>query len=172
MTKDEFWEHIRATRRTDPDEHAERLATRLARMPVKEILAFGRWWETLDAKAYTWELWGAAYLINGGCSDDGFDYFRRWLLLQGRKVYEAAMKDPDSLADVLKGDGEVEAEVNPAYDAYCATTGREDYYEALKAQYPKLPALPALNNDWDFDDDAEMRRRYPKLFATYSGESG
>jgi len=34
-------------------------------------------------KAYTWDLWGAAYLINGGCSDDGFEYFRRWLVSRG-----------------------------------------------------------------------------------------
>jgi hypothetical protein len=170
MTKDEFWEHIRATRRLDPDEHTERLAVRLAKLPAKEILSFGRWWETLDAKGYTWKLWGAAYLINGGCSDDGFDYFRWWLMLRGRAVYEAALKNPDSLAAVLKGEGEVEAGSNPANDAYSAATGREDYYEALKAQYPKLKfALPDLGDGWDFDDDAQMRRRYPKLFAAYSG---
>ena len=170
MTKDEFWEHIRATRRLDPDEHLERLAVRLAKLPETEILSFGRWWETLDAKGYTWKVWGAAYLINGGCSDDGFDYFRRWLLLQGQKVYEAALKNPDSLAVVLKGEGEVEVGSNPAYDAYTAITGREDYYEALQARYPKLQlALPDLGDGWDFDDDAQMRKRYPKLFADYSG---
>lgn len=173
MTKDEFWEHIRASRRLDPDEHAERLAVRLAKLPTKDILAFGRWWDTLHRKSYTWKLWGAAYLINGGCSDDGFDYFRDWLLLQGRPTYEAALRNPDSLADVLKGEGEVEAECNPAYDAYSAATGRGDYYEALKAQYPKLKFdMPDLGDGWDFDDDARMRRRYPKLFAAYAvGES-
>jgi hypothetical protein len=31
------------------------------------------------------DQWGAAYLANGGCSDDGFDYFRGWLIGQGRK---------------------------------------------------------------------------------------
>ena len=36
--------------------------------------------------SYRWDLWGAAYLANGGCSDDGFDYFRGWLIGQGRKV--------------------------------------------------------------------------------------
>ena len=170
MTKDEFWEHIRATRRLDPDEHIERLATRVVTLPVEEILSFGRWWETFDAKAYTWKLWGAAYLVNGGCSDDGFDYFRWWLILQGRAAYEAALKNPDSLAGVLRGDGEVEAGSNPAYDAYSAATGRDDYDEALKARYPKLNLeLPALKDDWDFEDDAAMRRRYPKLFAAYGG---
>jgi hypothetical protein len=44
------------------------------------------------------DQWGAAYLANGGCSDDGFDYFRGWLIGQGRKVYETVLADPDSLA--------------------------------------------------------------------------
>ncbi len=171
MTKDEFWEHIRATRRLDPDEHAERLAARLAKLPVKEILSFGRWWQTMKARSYTWKLWGAAYLINGGCSNDGFEYFRNWLILRGREVFEAAVRDPESLAAVLKGDGEVEAEVTPAYDAYCAATGEDDYVAALEKQYPNLPGYPALKKGWDFDDDRAMRRRYPTLFATYVEET-
>ena len=48
-------------------------------------------------RAYRQELWGAAYLINGGCSDDGFVYFLGWLIAQGRDVYQAALPDPDSL---------------------------------------------------------------------------
>jgi len=35
-----------------------------------------------------------------GCSDDSFDYFRGWLIAQGKDVYLAALHDPDSLADV------------------------------------------------------------------------
>jgi hypothetical protein len=33
-------------------------------------------------------MWVAAYLMNGGCSDDGFDYFRGWLIAQGRTTLE------------------------------------------------------------------------------------
>ena len=56
------------------------------------------------ADAYTWDLWGAAYLINGGCSDDGFAYFRSWLISRGRAAYEEAVRDPDSLADLVDPD--------------------------------------------------------------------
>jgi hypothetical protein len=167
MTQDEFWQHIKATRRLDPDEHAERLATRLAKLPADDILAFGAHWEAALAKAYTWKLWGAAYLVNGGCSDDGFEYFRNWLVLQGQAVYDAALNDPDSLAAYLKGDAEVEADGNPAYDAYAAVTGKEDYFDALKQQHPTLAANPALTMDFAFEDDAEMSKRYPKLYAAY-----
>ena len=46
------------------------------------------------------DLWGAAYLINGGCSDDGFDHFRGWLMTQGREVFARAVAEPDSLAEL------------------------------------------------------------------------
>jgi hypothetical protein len=170
VTRDEFWQHIRATRRTDAEEHGDRLTARLAKLPVQEILSFGRWWYLMLAKAYTWKLWGAAYLINGGCSDDGFLYFRTWLILQGRKVYEAAVKNPESLAALLKGDGDVEAECYPASEAYTAATGREDYVAALEKRYPKLPDYPELKDGWDFDDEAQMRKRYPKLTAAFIDE--
>src|ERR1700731_1618466 len=55
--------------------------------------------------AYTWDLWGAASVIHGGCSDDGFEYFRRWLVLRGRDVYEDALADPDSLAQLNSQSG-------------------------------------------------------------------
>jgi hypothetical protein len=39
-------------------------------------------------------------VINRRCSDDGFDYFRSWLMLQGRETFGRAVAAPDSLADL------------------------------------------------------------------------
>jgi Protein of unknown function (DUF4240) len=54
----------------------------------------------LMAASYRTLPWAAACLINGGCSDDGFDYLRGWRIVQGREVFERSMADPDSLADL------------------------------------------------------------------------
>lgn len=167
MTQDEFWAHIRASYRRDVDDHADHLAARLARLPVDEILEFGRLWLMAKATAHTWDLWGAAYLINGGCSDDGFDEFRNWLILQGRETFDAAVANPDSLADGLKGHGEIGSTAHPSYDAYCAATGRDDYVAGLAARYPEMPDEPTLGKEWDFDDAASMRSRFPRLAAAY-----
>lgn len=43
-------------------------------------------------------LW--SIIIHGGCGDDAFWDFRAGLVALGRKVYEAALKNPDSLAAV------------------------------------------------------------------------
>ncbi|WP_257233953.1 DUF4240 domain-containing protein [Streptomyces sp. JV178] len=61
-------------------------------MAAQQIL-----WDLLGT-SYRAPLWAAAFTINGGCSDDGFDYVRGWLVLQGHEVFERAVADPDSLA--------------------------------------------------------------------------
>ena len=177
MTEDEFWDHIRATRRADPGAHEERLTQRLAKLPPEEILDFVHLWRVLRARAYRQDLWGAAYLIQCGCSDDGFEYFRDWLILQGRAVYEAAIADPDALAEVLDGETEGFATGEIWIDAWIEATGApsdgeqyEAFYRALKFRHPKPPELPRLGRQWDFDDDGEQRKRLPRLAALYLGD--
>ena len=174
MTDGEFWARVAATRDADPDTHAERLTARLAELPEGERLDFVHWWGVVDCRAYRRDLWGTAYLINGGCSDDGFDYFRDWLILQGRAVYEAAIADADTLAEVRDGEDAVECECRPGPDAWFAATGTEPdeegsdaYSRALMFRHAKPPSKPPLAPGWDFDDHDEVRRRLPRLAAIY-----
>ncbi|MFB7650948.1 MULTISPECIES: DUF4240 domain-containing protein [unclassified Streptomyces] len=78
-----------------------RTASLLASWPVEEIVAAEQVLWELMVDSYTNPLWAAAYIANGGCSDDGFDYFRGWLIAQGRGVFERAVTDPDALAERL-----------------------------------------------------------------------
>jgi hypothetical protein len=54
----------------------EALRTELRALSLDEIIAFEVAFRRYLNEAYTWDLWGAAYVIHGGCSDDGFEYFR------------------------------------------------------------------------------------------------
>ncbi|WP_232836398.1 DUF4240 domain-containing protein [Lentzea terrae] len=72
--------------------------TLLAQRPVPEIIAAHQAVQRLMDASYLRDLWAAAYLILHGRSDDSFDYFRAYLLTQGRHVFESAVSDPDSLA--------------------------------------------------------------------------
>ncbi len=50
--------------------------------------------------AHQYGIWCAASVIDESCTtNSGFDCFKTWLVGQGREVYMAALKDPDSLAD-------------------------------------------------------------------------
>jgi hypothetical protein len=163
MTDDQFWTFLEA--HVVVDEHrdvdVEGLGDALERLPLDEIRAFDDAFARMFHRSYTWPLWGAAYLINGGCSDDGFDYFRGWLIGQGRTTFEAALRDPDSLADHALPDLACEDILYVASAAYKAVAGQE------------MPAdvrpFPDLGPGWDFDDDKEMGRRYPRLHAAFAG---
>src|SRR6266576_2839596 len=111
MNEDIFWQLIAESKQGgggDSDAQIAALQERLQSLPESEIVEFdGLLHGQLD-RSYHRDLWAAAYLINGGCSDDGFDYFRAWLIAQGRDVFERALQDPESLAEVAEPEAELE----------------------------------------------------------------
>jgi hypothetical protein len=162
----QFWQLIEtACAATAPDTGAVVDALRLAlrQLPPEEIVAFDSLlWEQL-ARSYQWDLWAAAYVVNGGCSDDGFDYFRGWLIAQGQVVFESALRDPDRLVDVVAGQQdtlESEDMLGVAYDAYRAVTGRE-----LQSAGQPMPPEPS-GDQWD-ESEAAMRAPLLALQAGY-----
>lgn len=184
MDREQFWalvEVAKAASGGDCKQQAAQLVAALRQRSVSEVLDYDHIHSWLMAQSYRLALWGAAHLINGGCSNDGFDYFRGWLLGQGHAVWQAALADPDSLAshpqvrarasqrerfDTL----DCEAMWGVAWEAYEALTGQE-----LTGQVADRHPWPAElqeddwdpGEDWDFDDAAEVRRRYPRLWALY-----
>jgi len=101
MEASDFWRIIGATRLAGgdyPDDRVKTLRDQLDGLSPQELQSFQNHYDSLILRAYRWDLWGAAYIINGGCSDDGFRYFRDWLISEGEEVYEAALADPESLA--------------------------------------------------------------------------
>ena len=172
MRTDDFWAVIdRATadRPASPDEVAKRAAADLATREPEEIVAWGRHLDKVMAASGKEDLWAAAYLINGGCSDDGFDHFRGWLVAHGRDVVARSVRDPDSLADLpavrsAAATGavfEAEAVLSIAQEAFAQATGGE--LPEREAPVPRPD--PAML--WDFDDEEEMQRRLPRLSALF-----
>ncbi len=112
VDRQRFWAVLDVARTSGADNagHARALVESLSRESPEDIESFARIQAELMNESYAWPLWGAAYVINGGCSDDGFDYFRGWLLIQGREVWERALADPDSLVRAVPEGGAVECE--------------------------------------------------------------
>ena len=138
------------------------LHKRLLTLIPEEIVAFEREYDMRRNEAYKWDLWGAAYEINGGCSDDGFEYFRAWLISRGRAVFEAALINPDSLAAHVKADEdnyEFEAFLYLSRRVYKEITGKEPDYEN-GVEFKKEPD----GQEWDFEDDTELSTRFPMLY--------
>jgi hypothetical protein len=180
VDRDGFWELVESARAevddtvADPDGVADSLTKALGQLAVEEIAGFGVELERLQADSYRQDLWGAAYLINSGASDDGFDYFRGWLVAQGQEVWDAALADADSLADVVDEDLSEEFEgfngegmLSVALNAYESATGSDKgYWEAVEEAGIDTPDVP-MGENFDFDDTGEMRTRYPLLAALF-----
>ena len=161
-----FWRLVEDARRDaggDTERQSELLATRLEQLPVQQIADFGEIRRRLDERAYTWDLWGAAYVIDDGCSDDCFRDFRGYLISLGRGPYEAALKNPDSLAPVVQDaeTGDWENADNVAPDAYEDVAG-----EDIPSGDSDLSGSPR-GEEWDDEQQDELVRRYPALAARF-----
>jgi Protein of unknown function (DUF4240) len=161
-----FWRLIADTRReagNDTGEQSSLLEERLSKLPPRAILAFARIRKELDRRAYTWSLWGAAYVIEDGCSDDCFRDFRGYIISLGRTAYEKALVDPDSLASVAKDaeTGDWENADNVAPDAYSSATGDDFPMDDSDL------SGPPRGTPFDENDTASLARRYPTLAARF-----
>jgi len=96
MDENLFWELIGDGLANQPiGERLDTLPERLAAFKATAIRDFEKILHAIEARAYRWDVWALAYLLQGGCSDDAFEDFRGWLILQGRQVFEGAIADPD-----------------------------------------------------------------------------
>jgi hypothetical protein len=166
MTIDTFWNIIEAVHSQSPDDmdtKCDALRERLSSLSPDEMKAFRRHFDDCDARAYDWGLWGAAYIINGGCSDDSFSDFRSSLISRGRQVFETALADPDSLADLGL------SEDDACYEgyAYAVTDAETAVLGAVDTRAGGFPAEPS-GEPWDEDDDDALAARFPRLHSVYS----
>ncbi len=168
MTVDAYWALIDQARARAADADADAVAAALTGLlteaGVDAVRDADHAYRSLAATAYGWPLWGAAYVINGGCSDDGFEYFLGWLIGQGRDVFERAVAEPDSLAEVVTGD-DMDQVFSEDMQA-AATTAAFALTGGWSTGATKVP-LPELDGGWDFDDSGEMAARYPRLAAIF-----
>ena len=179
MTLDEFWERIYATKRDSSRDQVTAFTERLAKLRPAEIIDFDYWWGVLKSEAYTWNIWGAAYVLGGGCSDDSFIDFRTWLILQGRDVFQTVVTNPDSLLD--HANNGCRCECYPAMRAWFQATGTardDDGYAAwsaqCEAQHPlkkgQKSARESMGERWDFDDEDEVYKRLPRIATHVYGK--
>jgi hypothetical protein len=168
MRTDDFWAVIgRATadRPATPAEVAKRAAADLATRDPEEIVAWARHLDRVMAASGTQDLWAAAYLINGGCSDEGFDNFRGWLIAHGRETVARSVGSPDALAEMPAV--RAAAQSGAVFEAgEVLGVAEEAYRQATGSELPagETPVTrPDAADLWDFDDEEEMQRRLPKL---------
>jgi hypothetical protein len=168
MPEQRFWALIGATTafESDPERQLAALHAALRKLSIDEIEAYEAAFDAQMMRSYSWDLWGAAYVIDGGASDDGFEYFRCWLISKGQRIFDKVMADPDSLADILapKIDGVLEFEefAYVARKVWSEKAGRPGS-EMPNAAWMAYPGREPSGTRFE-EDAAYLAKRYPKLW--------
>jgi hypothetical protein len=155
MNDKRFWEIIDRSRsgcgRFDEEKHNAQLTSILQELEASEIVRFKENYELKELAAYRWDLWAMAYIIQSGCSDDGFSEFREWIVSQGREFYESTLANPEYLSEVL----DPLEETQFFHTVYFAA---DHVYEKKTKQAlidvatgPGLPAEPA-GHEWEEEE--------------------
>lgn len=165
MNIDEFWQIVeRAHQKSGGDMEAKcrLLGDELRRLIPAEIRSFDRHFTGCFFKAYSHDIWGAAYIIGHGCSDDSFMDFRSTLISLGRAPFETALADADSLADFDMDPDQAfyQGYQYAAWEAYCEMTGDAEMPRDEIPEHPESPTgIPF--KEW------QMSERFPRLAAKY-----
>ena len=176
MDEEQFWAIVQTAvdeAGDDEDEYLEVVKRELSKLSLKEMIGFRLRTDKLLYDSYTSEMWCAGYLMNGGCSDDGFEYFRLWVISRGRKVYEAAMANPDNLIDYIDDDDEMDFFEFESF-WYVALEAFEEAVDADLYDYIDCDNFktcegnyPNFEFNWEEDEPESMQKLCPRLFEKF-----
>lgn len=141
-------------------EQVVKLGDSLREFKAIEIKRFQSFYCKLMKSLYHWNVWALAYAARDGCSDDAFEEFRTWLILQGNsKLIDTAISTPHLAApDVPKNPDLPEASLLFTIgDAYMRRKG-----EPLKAC--RIDLERPKGKEWPEDD---LKTCYPELVDYY-----
>jgi hypothetical protein len=164
MTEEKFWQIIQSAHEQsngEMDSKCEIVKTLIHNLTNEEVTTFSHIFDSKMDQAFTWPLWGAAYVITGGCGDDSFTDFRASLISRGQKSYEQAVSNPDSLA------GQEYDEDVWYYEGfqYAITESVESVVGSVPQRVSPAPSEPS-GSPWE-DDPEELKLKYPKLWLAF-----
>ena len=148
--------------------HITTLTETLSSLPPDELVSFDQHFSECLNLAQRWDLWGAAYWMYGGCSDDGFWDFRACLISLGRDRFDRVLRCPDDLA-------EMEDEADMPYlmcEGFQYVANQLYEQQTGESMPPQEQPTPDMGEEFDFDDEQVMARRFPKLVAKYPEMGG
>lgn len=173
VDKKEFWGLIEESKGFDVQ--AEWLTEVLSQKELEEVLEFEFMFQGLINESYQSRLWGAAFVLMGGCSDDTFDYFRGWLIGQGEEIYNKVINDPEYLAEYISEDNldeegfpQNEELLSVGLDAYTLIkTGDiewdDDIHDEMLEELEKMGLQTEKDIEFDWEED-DLEELFPVLW--------
>ncbi len=167
MTESEFWQLVTAQDcSSDSDTLANELTAKLSPLNDDALAAFDKHFNLRMRDSYTWDLWGAAFVIAGCNSEFAFAEFRCWLISRGEDIFNLALKEPDSLSELNIGLNK-EGLANPYLDEYDLIAG-QIFEDRNDTELPFVPSGQSQPKGKRFKDKQKaLKKSYPKLFQRY-----
>ena len=162
---------IKRLKSNNLSEQEEKLIETISQLSPEEMIGFRLRTDQLLHDSYRSNWWCAGYILNGGCSDDGFEYFRNWVISRGKDAYYAAKENPDKLIDYLAEDQdefEFESFWYVALEAFQRRTGK-DLYDYVDDEKFKTSEgnYPEMTFDWNEEEPETMKAICPRLFSAF-----
>jgi hypothetical protein len=153
---------------TNQEDQELYLVSAIEKLTPKEMIGFRLRTDKILFDSYNPELWCAAYIVNDGCSDGGFEYFRCWLISRGKEAFYSVKIDPDSLIkQVVEGKESYEFEGfwYVAMNAFKNKTGEELFsYIDYDRFITNDENYPLLKFNWNVDEPQTMAIICPVLY--------
>lgn len=164
-----FWNIVDASVKNAQNQDVQEsfLVKEIEKLTPKQMIGFRLRTDKLLYDTYNSEMWCAGYIMNGGCSDDGFEYFRNWIISRGKDTYYKAKENPDSLiSEFVEGEDyyDFESFWYVALTAFKNQTGKELYdyisddFKTTEGNYPNFEFT------WKEEEPETMKAICPKLF--------
>jgi len=164
-----FWNIVDASVKNtkNQDEQERFLVKKIEKLTPKQMIGFRLRTDKLLYDTYNSEMWCAGYIMNGGCSDDGFEYFRNWIISRGQGTYYKAKENPDSLiSEFVEGEEyyDFESFWYVALTAFENKTGKELYDYIADDFKTNEENYPNFEFTWKEEEPETMKAICPRLF--------
>lgn len=166
MNEIEFWKIIESAGSPDtldPDQQCEAVTKALTGKSLDELAEFHNIHRRVLARAYTWDLIEACFIVTHYISDDVFEDFRNWIILNGQDRFKRTIENPDTMATYMNVDDPVE-EITGEPHLYVCEEAFKGEIEELESKYV-YPQEPILEDSWP--PFSVLEEKYPNLVSDY-----
>lgn len=173
LDEDLYWQIIDKSLKntSNQDDQEQFLIKEIFNLTPTQIIGFRLRTDKLLYDTYNSEMWCAGYIMNGGCSDDSFEYFRNWVISRGKETYYNAKQNPDNLISEIVEEAEFydfESFWYVALEAFQHKTGKDLYdyidYDNFKTSEG---AYPQFEFTWEEENPESWKKICPKLFEKF-----
>lgn len=134
-----FWTLISEARKSSENKYdfIDNLKTILEAFQPVELRNFQKHLLIKLNELNIWDIWALAYIVRRGCGDDGFDYFKAWVISKGHQAYMSILAlEEQNLKNIFDEDPQLEELFYLAQEIYEDKTG--DIMKPVKVKQQKI----------------------------------